>query len=71
MKTSKRFPLLRPALFALGGGLVGLGSYFWIGCASGVCPITSNPVSAALYFALVGWLLSGVFDKECETICNI
>jgi hypothetical protein len=37
-------------LGALGGALY---SHF-IGCATGTCPITSNPMSAALFGAVLG-----------------
>lgn len=56
---------LRPALFTLGGALAGLGYYYVVGCATGACPITSNPLSSMAYMALVGWLLSGVFGSSC------
>ena len=62
---------LRPALFTLGGALVGLVYYALVGCSTGSCAITSSPVNSMLYMALMGWLLSGVFrpcrrDKSCK-----
>ena len=56
---------LRPALFILGGGLVGLGYYYLVGCSTGTCAITSSPLTSMAYMALVGWLLSGVFGSSC------
>ncbi|MBQ4264903.1 MAG: hypothetical protein IJB85_05275 [Clostridia bacterium] len=56
---------IRPALFTLGGALAGLAYYRFIGCATGSCPITSNPVGSMLYMALIGWLVSGMFGKDC------
>ena len=56
---------IRPALFTMGGALAGLAYYHFIGCASGSCPITSSPVGSMLYMGLIGWLLSGLFRKEC------
>ncbi len=56
---------LRPALFILGGGLVGLGYYYLVGCSTGSCVITSSPLTSMAYMALVGWLLSGVFGSSC------
>ena len=56
---------IRPTLFTLGGALAGLAYYSFIGCASGTCPITSNPFSSMLYMGLIGWLISGVFGGEC------
>lgn len=56
---------LRPALFILGGGLVGLGYYYLLGCSTGSCVITSSPLTSMAYMALVGWLLPGVFGSSC------
>lgn len=61
---------LRPALFIIGGALAGLAFYHFIGCPTGSCAITSNPISSMLYMGLIGWLLSGVFGKECGK-CNM
>lgn len=62
---------VRPALFVLGGALLGLGYYHFVGCATGSCAITANPVSAMVYMGLIGWLLSGIFEKRCEGGCSI
>ena len=56
---------LRPALFTLSGALAGLAYYHFIGCVSGSCPITSNPFSSMLYMGLIGWLISGIFSRDC------
>ena len=60
---------LRPTLFTLGGALTGLGYYYTVGCSAGSCPITSNPIITMLYMGLIGWLLSGIFGKECDGGC--
>lgn len=58
---------LRPALFTLGGGLVGLIYYTLAGCTTGSCTITSSPFTSIIYMALVGWLLSSVFGSgNCQ-----
>lgn len=62
---------LRPALFTLGGAAVGYLYYRFVGCASGTCAITSNPVLSMLYMGLIGLLLSGVFGKGCNGKCNM
>jgi hypothetical protein len=62
---------LRPALFALGGALAGLGYYFLVGCSTGSCVITSNPFTSMAYMGIVGWLLSGVFGTERKDKCNM
>ena len=56
---------LRPALFALGGGLVGLGYYYLVGCSTGTCAITSSPLNSMVYMGLIGWLLSGALGSCC------
>ena len=55
--------ILRPLLFILAGGLVGLLYYHFWGCTTG-CPISSNPWLTMAYTGLVGWLLSGIFQKN-------
>lgn len=58
---------LRPALFTLGGALVGLGYYVLVGCSTGSCAITSSPLRSMVYMGLIGWLLSNAFDpRSCE-----
>ena len=62
---------LRPALFTLGGALAGLGYYYLVGCSTGTCVITSNPLTSMAYMALVGWLLSGAFGScRCGGSCK-
>lgn len=67
---SKLKKWIRPALFFLGGALVGLGYYALVGCSTGGCIFTSNPVVSMLYMGLIGLLLSGVFGKGCDGGCN-
>ena len=57
--------LLRPLLFTLGGALAGLAYYYLVGCSSGSCAITSNPLSSMLYLGLAGLILSGAFCPCC------
>ena len=52
--------VLRPLLFAAGGAVVGVAYYYTAGCATGACPITSSPVTTAIYTAVIGLLLSMV-----------
>lgn len=40
----------------IGGGL-GYAYYYFIGCYSGTCPITSNPYISTLYGGLIGLLM--------------
>ena len=46
--------LLRPAVFTLGGALMGLGYYALVGCSTGSCAITASPVNTMLYMGLMG-----------------
>ncbi|WP_132053167.1 hypothetical protein [Pseudocnuella soli] len=50
------------ALGALGGFLY----WKYVGCLTGTCSITSSPVNSTLYFALLGALLVGSFEKGRE-----
>jgi len=62
---------VRPAVFVVIGALVGYFYYYFFGCVNGTCAITSNPVTSMIYMGFVGWLLSGVFSRECDTKCNM
>ena len=68
---SKLKKLLRPLSFAIGGALVGLGYYYAVGCSTGSCPITSNPIITMIYMGVVGLLLSGLFGKRGDGKCNM
>jgi len=46
------------------GGTGGFAYYYFIGCSSGTCPITSNPYISIIYGALLGYLLLDMFKKE-------
>jgi|LSQX01.3.fsa_nt_gb hypothetical protein len=62
---------IRPIIFTLVGAIIGLLYYKFVGCSTGTCVITSNPVSSMLYMGLVGFLLSGAFCKGCGGTCNM
>jgi uncharacterized membrane protein YdjX (TVP38/TMEM64 family) len=49
---------------ALVGALAGFLYWKYIGCLSGSCAITSNPLRSTFYFAIMGALLFGAFRKE-------
>ena len=50
------------------GALLGTiaGFFYWqqIGCNSGTCAITSDPVDSSIYGAMMGGLVAGMFKKE-------
>ncbi|MCF8255775.1 MAG: DUF6132 family protein [Bacteroidia bacterium] len=45
------------------GIVAGFSYYYFIGCASGTCAITSSPVNSSLYGAFMGGLLGDSFRK--------
>ncbi len=55
-------------LFTLIGAIIGAaaGFLYWkfIGCSTGSCAITSNPVNSTLYGAAMGGLLLSTFKKD-------
>lgn len=46
------------------GAAAGLLYYFLIGCNGGTCPITSNPLYAAVYGAIIGALVASLFNTK-------
>ena len=48
------------------GALAGYAYYFYLGCASGTCAITSKPLNSTLYGALMGGLIFNMFVKETK-----
>jgi len=60
--------LLKRYWLTLFGGVVGAVSgyayWFFIGCSSGTCPITSSPLNSTLYGIVMGGLLFSMFIKE-------
>jgi len=44
------------------GAVAGYAYYYFIGCNSGTCPITSNPINTIFYGAMMGAIL-GFKDK--------
>jgi len=46
------------------GGIVGYMYYYFVGCASGTCAITSRPLNSTAYGAMMGGLFVNLFQKE-------
>ena len=46
------------------GAIAGYMYYFYVGCVSGTCAITSNPLNSTLYGALMGGLVFNMFVKS-------
>jgi hypothetical protein len=54
----KKFLTLRLLLGLVIGGVLGFGYYYFVGCNSGSCAITSNPLRMTGYGMLFGALLT-------------
>ena len=68
-KTSLKDRLLKilslPALIGIILGAIGRYFYYTeIGCASGTCPLTSNPYLSILWGASIGYLLGDMFTRK-------
>ncbi|MEN9875521.1 MAG: hypothetical protein RLZZ529_518 [Bacteroidota bacterium] len=48
------------------GALAGYAYYYFVGCASGTCAITSKPLNSTLYGAVMGGLLFNMFVKDTK-----
>ncbi|MCO5232709.1 MAG: DUF6132 family protein [Chitinophagales bacterium] len=49
---------------AVVGAVAGFAYWYFIGCTSGTCMITSKPVNSTLYGAMMGSLFFSIFQKE-------
>lgn len=49
------------------GMIAGYLYYYYIGCRSGTCPITSNPYISIVYGAVLGYLFFDLFNKKKTT----
>ena len=48
------------------GALAGFLYWKYVGCLTGTCAITSNPINSTLYFAFFGIILFGSFKKQTK-----
>lgn len=55
---------LKWIIAVVAGAAAGFGYWFFIGCNSGTCAITSSPVNSSIYGALMGILLVNSFSGE-------
>lgn len=46
------------------GSIAGFAYYYFVGCSSGTCAITSKPFNSTAYGALMGFILFTNFDKR-------
>lgn len=49
---------------AVVGAIGGYAYYYYIGCVSGTCPITSNPYASLFFGIVLGYLFFDMFKKE-------
>lgn len=61
--TSSAF--IKTLLFVAGGILAGYLYYFYVGCSSGSCGITSNPYTSMLFGGAIGYFLNNSPCKSC------
>lgn len=46
------------------GLIAGWSYWYFVGCASGTCAITSSPINSSLYGAIAGGLILSIFKKD-------
>jgi len=56
----------KPVAGALLGGTLGYLYYYYIGCSSGTCAITSNPYMSVLFGAALGYY---ALNSSCGNKC--
>ena len=51
-------PILKLVLGAVGGAVLGLLMYRFVGCRSGACPLTANPWIAMVIWGALGAMMA-------------
>lgn len=62
--------LLKRVLPVLAGGILGYAYYYFIGCNSGSCAITSSPYVSTLYGSFLGLIFAIPSKKKNEKTDN-
>ena len=52
------------AIGAVLGTMAGWSYWYFVGCSTGSCAITSNPVSSTFYGAFMGGLIGSMFGRN-------
>jgi uncharacterized membrane protein YedE/YeeE len=55
---------LKWIISAIAGATIGLGYWYFVGCNTGTCAITSSPLNSTLYGALIGVLFINTFSRN-------
>ena len=64
MKILAKHKLVKLVVFGvIIGAIAGYLYYYFVGCSSGTCAITSNPINSTLYGAMMGGLLFSMFEN--------
>jgi hypothetical protein len=58
----KKNIIIKLSIFTIGGAASGFAYYYFVGCRSGSCPLTSNPFITTVYGSLMGLVLG--FDSK-------
>ena len=61
--------IIKNKLYLLGafiGAVIGFLYWKYVGCLTGTCSITANPLNSTIYFAIFGSILFGLFTKQPE-----
>jgi len=59
---NNKLTVIGAILGAIGGFLY----YYFVGCASGTCGITSSPINSTFYFAVLGGLIMNMIKPETK-----
>ncbi len=61
---------IKTSIFVVLGALAGYSYYYFIGCTTNACPITSNPYISSGYGMMIGFLISFDSKKKQEKLEN-
>lgn len=61
---NKLFKYKRTLIGIFIGLISGYLYYYYVGCASGTCAITSKPLNSSLYGAMMGGLFFNLFEPQ-------
>ena len=60
--------IIKILLPVIAGTILGYLYYYFIGCRTGVCPITSNPYASVIYGGLIGLLFAFPSKKKKKVL---